>query len=298
MGLTSALKKYNIDVFLSFDGFLSLSTSVPTVLVIHDLAYLHYPQHIPWIYRMYYRCFMPAFIRKAHTIVAVSEFTRNDILDKFGIKQAGVITATNALPSGFISAGKKGESPVKQPYFILPGSINPRKNTFAILKAFKRFNEEVPPETQRRLVVAGRFMWGKDAAMEKLWRQLTESDQLIHYAHADDAEMIQLISHAEAVLYVSLFEGFGIPLLEAMACGVPLITSAVSSMPEVAGEAALLVDPENEDQLVQAMKDIATKADLREKLIALGKERIKTFSWDKTATAIFQALEKAAASNK
>ena len=271
------LKKFQIDVYLSFDNQLSLSTGVDQVLVVHDLAYLHYPQFIPLLHRWYYQFFMPKFIAKASSIVAVSQFTASDISNHFPNAATKIVVATNALASGFEKALEGNSKKVDQPYFILPGAIHQRKNTYNILKAFLLYTNKY--HGSHKLMVVGRFMWKGDEKLMALWKKLIDMELLWHFENVSDTELIESIRSSTALLYVSLFEGFGLPVLEGMACGVPVITSNVSSLPEVAGDGAIKVDPNDIESMAEAMHDISSDDVLKNKMIKAGKERVNTFNW-------------------
>ncbi len=287
-----ALKKYNIDVFFSGDAYLSLRSKVPVVLVSHDLAYIHYPQHLPGHHLRYYKKYFPLFHKRANHIIAVSEATRADIVNQFGIPKSKISVGYNATPNGFEPVGDSTKVKIRetysngQPYFIYLGSLHPRKNIAKLIEAFSTYKAQ--DHTNHQLVIVGRPAWNFDQIL-KAYNNSNFKEQ-IHMYHDIKEEAKQMLASAEALIYISTFEGFGIPILEGFSSGVPVITSNKSSMPEVAGDAAILVDPSSESEIVEAMRSIHSNTDLTRSLITKGHRRTKLFDWDQTAEVIFAAL--------
>lgn len=291
------LRWYKIDVFYSGDGYMSLISSVPTVMVSHDLAYLHYPGHLPLTQLWYGRFFYPKFHKKARHIIAVSESTRSDIIDSFGIPASRISVGNNAVPESLMTADHIDQQNVRdrytggKAYFIYIGTIHPRKNIPNLIKAFQIFRHRTGLDY--RLVLAGRMAWLTDE-VEKM---ITLDPGIIHTGFVDHRVKAELLAGAEAMVYVSLFEGFGIPIIEAMAAGVPVITSNVSSMAEVAGEAALLADPSSPGSVADTMVRLTSEQSLRQSLINAGKIRCRQFDWNTTAELIFEKLMSAHCQN-
>jgi glycosyltransferase involved in cell wall biosynthesis len=283
------LKKLDIDVFFSTDNFLSLSTTCPTLLTVHDIAFLHYPENIPFAPRKYYQYYMPKFLQRADHLLPVSKTVKKDIADSFGISEDKMTVVYNALPSSFYGINQT-DKVNKENCFVLAGSINPRKNTYTILKAFQLFANENTQSYKLKLI--GRHMGNPSSELSKLIKILEEEGKLVHLTNVDDAQLIHEIRTAKALLYISKFEGFGIPILEAMECGTPVITSDVSSMPEVAGGAALTVNPHDEVEIANAMHKISKDETLVSQLIARGYERVKDFSYEASAKIVYDCIEK------
>ena len=290
------LKKYKADVFLSPDGFSSTRTKVPTVLVVHDLAYLHYPHFFKRATSLFYRLFVPGFLKKASTIAVVSESTRNDVLSQISIKPDRIFLTHCAASDQFqpLSADKirsirekftKGE-----PYFFFVGALHPRKNIANLIKAFEFFCRQY--DSTIKLVIAGRLAWHSDAIKTAI-DDFPFKDRLVYLGSVDAALLPDLMGASFAVVYPSLFEGFGIPILEAMCCDVPVITSNTSSMPEVGGDAALYADPLMPDHIADQMNRLHAEPGLREQLVANGREQRVKFSWKKVAEQLYRAIEKA-----
>jgi glycosyltransferase involved in cell wall biosynthesis len=279
------LKKHKIDVFFSPDNFLSLRTNVPQLLTIHDVVYHFLPETIPVAPRWYYKYFMPKFIKKADHIVTVSNIVKEDIKSIFPDRSPSKITTVyNALPTNYEQI-VKGERPVTQKYFVVVGSINPRKNTERILLAFEQFAQK---NTDVKLVVIGSFMWKSQNL--GIWERLQAKGNLIHVQGANDQSVMNYICHAEALVFASLNEGFGFPILEGFACETPIITSANTSMKEIGGDACLLVDPYDVNDIAEKLEVLSTQPELRNELIYKGKLELKKYSWDKSADKIGSLL--------
>ena len=276
------LRKYKVDVFFSPDNFLSIRGKVPTCLVVHDLAYIHYPKHLKQTDRWYYQYFMPKFIRRANHIISVSNHGKQDLIIHFQAHADKLSVAYNALPNRISDVEPyKGE----KPYFIYIGSLHDRKNIDRMLDSWSIFCQH-NPDYQLSIV-------GRDAGLSKnTYAKLVnmERDQTIKWLQGvDDATLVSYLNGAKAMVYISLFEGFGIPILEAMAAQVPVITSNVSSMPEVAGDAAILVDPLRIDEIVSAMTKVIN-TNVRDELVKKGNQRLKDFNWEHSAQIIFDVL--------
>ena len=282
--LPQAVKRVSLDVFYSPDNFMSRRLNCPTVLVVHDLAYLAYPEHYRISHLWYYQKFMPQFIRKAAHIITVSHSVKEDVLARFNVSSSKISVGYNALPD---RPNHKGNRVIDQPYFIYVGSINPRKNLVRALHGFEIFRESHPDFI---FVLIGK-LFGLSTSDSAFIEDMISRGLVIHLQGIDDDVLTSYIAHSTAMVYVSLFEGFGIPLLEAMASGVPVITSDVTSMPEVAGDAALLVDPTNEKDISLAMSNIVDSFDLRQELISKGYDRVKQFSWEDTSGHTYKVLK-------
>jgi glycosyltransferase involved in cell wall biosynthesis len=290
-----ALRQHKVDVFLSPDNFLSLSTDTPTVLIVHDIAFTHFSENDKWVNRQYYKFFTPRFLKRANAILAVSEFTKQDILSKFSFVEKNKITvAYNGCrevfkPLNFSQKKEKNAQNTEGPlFFLFVGAVHPRKNVHRLIQAFDLFKKKVKSNVQ--LVLCGRFAW-QTGAVKSAYDAATFKQDIIFKGYVEDEEVVKLTASALAVTYVSLFEGFGVPLLEAMNCDTPIITSNVSSMPEVVGEAAILVNPESIEAIADAMQAVFDNDNLREKLIEHGRIQRAKFDWNKTADIVYYQLK-------
>lgn len=293
VSLKRALKRYRADVFLSPDNFLTLGSDVKTVLVTHDLAHAHYPEQLSFFHRKYYQFFAPKFNRRAERIVAVSNFTREDIVKQYGIPAGKIAVACNGCREIFQPLHEVEKLAVREefakgrPYFLYVGAVHPRKNVHRLIAAFDLFKKQTGSPLQ--LLITGRFAWKAGEVLDA-WRSAYHQSEIHFLGYVDDENLAKLTGAAYACTYVSLFEGFGVPVLEAMNCDVPIITSNVTSLPEVAGEAGLLVNPESVEEIAEAMRQIWEDEHLNQTLVAKGREQRKKFSWQKAAEIVYLAL--------
>ena len=296
--ISSALKKHEIDIFISPDNFCSLMTAVPTLLVVHDVAFKHYPEQVGWLVRQYYNFFMPRFLRKADRIVAVSKFTKEDLKTQFQLSNKNIAVACNGTNSHFTPIDSKVQKTIRNKYtdgadyFVFVGLIHPRKNVHRLIPAFYQFKAQTGSDM--KLVLVGRKGWMADEVKEALIHPKFEKD-VIFTGFVDHDEIPKIIGSAFAMMYVSLFEGFGIPILEAFHTNTPVITSERSSMPEVGGEAVLYANPESIDSIVEQMIKLYQKPDLQKDLIEKGKHQRTLFTWEKAAEVVYEQIEKIAA---
>lgn len=287
------LRKYKIDLFLSTDGYLSLSTKVPTCLVIHDLAFEHYPEHYVTSHRLYWRHYSPLFARKATRIATVSTFSKNDIAERYGIAPANIDVVYNGAHEEYRPLTASEREAVKAKYtdgceyFVFAGAIHPRKNILNLLKAFAAFKKRQP--TNMKLVIVGRPAWKYDE-VEILRHTMPFKEDVKWVGYMNVDELSQVIGGAYALVYASLFEGFGIPILEALQCNVPAIVSNTSSMPEVAGDAALLTDPADPEDIAQKMHMLYKDEALRARLIAKAPEQVRKFNWQGAADRLWSCM--------
>lgn len=292
-----ALRKRKPDVWLQPYGFCSLTSRVPQVLMIHDLAFLHHPQYISWYHRLYYRWLTPAFARKARSIITVSAFSKQDIMQHYRIPESKIRVIPGAARYGFMPLDWEARQAVKdgyadgREYFLFVGGIHPRKNLFHLLKAFSQFKKW--QHSSMKLLVAGRKAWHSDDLLEKLNTYKYREDVVL-LGYLPDDQLQRVTAAAYALVYPSWFEGFGLPILEAMQSGTPVICSNTSSMPEVAGDAALLIDPADTDAIAKEMLNLYRNEGIRNALIEKGHQRAAGFSWDTTTQQVYQALLEAA----
>ena len=297
MAVPAALKKLKPDVFFSPDTYCSLRAKTPTVMVAHDIAYAHYPHQIPKLARQYYEHYTPKYLKKADRVITVSEFVKKDILDHVAVDENKIEAVHNACRQIFkpISAAEaqdvRDEYTSGVPYFIYVGAIHPRKNVPRLIAAFDEFKQNT--NAPHQLVLVGRFAWQSNPIMTAYEKAIYKED-IVLTGYVPDEKLPKLIAAAFALTYVSVFEGFGLPLLEAMQCDVPVITSNVTSLPEVAGDAALLVDPHSVSAIANAMKRLYLNPDLCKQLIASGRKRRQDFSWQKAADAVYEILKSTA----
>ncbi|MEO5563287.1 MAG: glycosyltransferase family 1 protein [Chitinophagaceae bacterium] len=289
------LKKHKADIFLSCDGFCSLTTKVPQCLVVHDLAFLHYPSFIKKSHLIFYKYFTPKFLEKANSVATVSAFSKKDILDKYKITDEKISIVYSAAKKIFqpVDDNLKEETKKKytkgKNYFVYAGAIHPRKNLINLLKAFSIFKKR--QKSDWKLVLAGRLAWKYDHFMKSL-KTYKYRDDVVLTGYIDEKELVNITGSAYAMVYPSLWEGFGVPVLEAMCCHIPVLTSTNSSMQEIGADAALYADPANHQDIADKMMLLYKDETLRNKLIEAGKQRSLQFTWDNTAELLWQAVSK------
>lgn len=292
MAVPSALKQIKPDVFLSTDGYLSLASKVPQVIVMHDLAFEHFPDHVNALTARYYRHFTPKFARKARRIATVSEYSKQDIMKLYDIAPGKIDVVYNGSNELFVPLREDEKVKVRQqftgghPYFIYAGALQPRKNIINLFHAFDRFKKN--NSSNAKLVMAGRN-WSYHEAM-KVHEAMQYRDDVIFPGHLTRIDLSRLIGAAEALVYISLFEGFGIPIVEAMHCDVPIITSNISSMPEVTGEAGLLVDPFSVTDIAEKMQLMFSNDSLKRSLVEKGRLQRQQFTWQRTADQLWECV--------
>ena len=285
--LKRALKKHKVDVLYSPDGFCSLTTNVPTVLVSHDLAYLHYPKSMRQEQLAFYTKKVPLFHKKAEQIIAVSEATKSDIVSSFDVSRSKIKVAHNALQE-IIREGNNKK--VSKPYILYVGSIHPRKNIARLLSAYDMYRQHEDSKNAPKLIIAGRRAFQNDD-VDKALNEMEFKQDVEFLGMVSEEEKWQLMEHASLFAYISLFEGFGIPILEAMSVKTPVLTSSGGALEEVAGGSALLVDPLNVEEVSKGIRKLLKQAELRESQIEKGIQRVSDFSWDKSAETIYKALQ-------
>lgn len=293
--LPGVFKKIKPEVFIGTDGYLSVASNVKTLAVFHDINFEHYPEDLPFFNRIFYKHYFPLYAKKAERIAAVSEFTKQDVVEKYHIDPGKIDVVYNGVADQFkpllqveIDAVRRKYSQ-GQPYFLFVGSLHQRKNISNMLKAFDEYKKSVSSPVKMVLAGAKRW-WTKE--MEETLQTMQFGSDVIFTGRVSFDELCKITASALAMTYVSNFEGFGIPIVESMKSGVPVITSNVTSMPEVAGNAALLCDPFSVKSIADAMIRLAADENLQKELIRAGLKRQADFSWDKTADQLWDSVLK------
>ena len=293
--LPRLFKKVRPQLFLSTDGYISLRSKLKSVAVIHDINFEHYPEDLPYFYRKYYRHYFPKFAREATRIATVSEFSKTDIADKYKVSKDKIDVVYDGANENFLPINESAQQQVRnrfsqgQPYFIFVGSLHARKNISNMLKAFDLFKKK--ESSPLKFIVAGSKRWWT-AEMESTLQYLKHKQDVIFTGRVSDADLHLLTGAAFSAVYVSTFEGFGIPIVEAMYCNVPVLTSNITAMPEISGDAALLVDPFSSESIANGMLTIWNDEVLRSGLVEKGKIQREKFSWDRTASLLWNSIEK------
>lgn len=294
VAVTRYLRKLKPDLFFSPDGYLSLYTSVPSLAQFHDLSFEHFPDDFPKLALWHYKKYFPRFAHKAARIVTVSEFSKSDISTQYGVTRDKIDVVYNGVNESFVPLDEHDKMIVRSqytggdPYFMFVGSLHPRKNLARLFTAFDLFKTQ--NKSNIKLLIVGQKRWWTEP-IKAAFDAMTHKDEVIFCGRLSAEELCKVTASALASVYVSYFEGFGIPIVEAYRCKTPVITSNVSSMPEVAADAAILVDPFSVESIAQAMHDV-TDDDTRAELVAKGDRRKDDFSWDLAARQLWDVMMK------
>jgi glycosyltransferase involved in cell wall biosynthesis len=292
----SVLNRLKPDLFLSPDGFLSLGASCKQLPVIHDINFHHHPKDVKWLTSKYYNYFFPKFAKTATRIATVSEYSKNDISQNYHISSDKIDVVYNGINEFFGPVDEFTQAQTRKqfangcPYFVYVGSIHPRKNINTLVSAFAAFKKEHLCNV--KLLLAGPAYWGLSELYQHIKKEGVEGE-VIFTNRLKDEDLARVLGSAIAMTFIPYYEGFGIPLVEAMQAEVPIVTSNVTSLPEIAGEAALLVEPKNINEIKNAMNKVWTDEALRLDLINKGKIQRQNFSWDRSSELLWQSIEKA-----
>jgi len=283
------------DLFISPDGYMPLDLKCKSLIVFHDLNFEHYPKDVPLFERLYYRTFFPKFAKQANCIVTVSQFSKDDIASIYDVPHERIDVVYNGANEKYAPMSIEQQNIVRgkitdgTPYFYFIGSLHPRKNLPNLFRAFDIFRKS--SATKVNLVITGaRKWWTKD--IESVYNTMSFKDDVIFTGRLPVEKVRDLMASAIALTYVSYFEGFGIPIAEAFKCGTPVITANVTSMPEIAGDAAITVDPFDHFAIAEAMKLIAENPDVRQNLKDKGLQRSELYTWDKSAENLWKSIER------
>lgn len=261
----------NVAPFWKFSSF-------KIVTVLHDLSFLYFPNCYASSFRIYYKKIIPKVIKLSDIIITVSKSEKRGIGKYFPYFKEKIKVIYPGVPREFQNLKIEYK---KENYILYVGSFNPRKNLFRVIKAFQKISDKIP----HKLLIAG----GKFKIFKRIKIENTKRVEFLGHVERDYLKM--LYSKCSLFVFPSLYESFGFPVLEAMASGAPVITSNVSSLPEIAGDAAILVNPYNINEIADAILKVLKDEKLSNFLIKKGYERIKMFSWEKTAEEILNVFE-------
>ena len=294
--LATELQRHPPDVLFVPAHVLPLYCPAPAVVTVHDLGYRHYPDTHRRFDRWYLDWTTRRHCRLARQIIADSQATKQDLLDFYGadpdwisVVYLGRDESLKPVTDPAIIAQTKARYNIHGDYLLYLGTLHPRKNLVRLIEAFC---QAMVATTNRdlKLVIAGKQGWLYDQILARV-RQLGLTERVIFPGYVAVEDKPALLSGALAYVFPSLFEGFGLPVLEAMACGTPVLTSNNSSLPEVAGDAALLVDPRQTADITAGLVQLITDSHLRQQLVGRGYRQIQDFSWPKAARQVLQILE-------
>lgn len=284
--LPSHVRSLGIDLLHSPHYTLPVATPSASVVTFHDMTFFLYPHMHQQYKRLFFRTMIRVASQRANAIIADSESSRQDILSLLHVKPTKVFTVPLGVSPDYHlfddhraleNIQRKYELP--EHFLLYVGVLEPRKNLTALVRAFKLLLDQGMPHS---LVIVGRKGWMYD----QLFRIIKDLDlvgRVVFTGYVPEAELPAFYNAAEVFIYPSVYEGFGLPVLEAMACGTPVVTSRISSMPEIVGEAGILVDPYRIDELADAVNRILKDQELRRNLAGHGIERAKAFTWERTA---------------
>ena len=285
--LPRALKREGIDLLFCPNFVSPLKKVCETIIVIHDLAAILFPGVHDKIYSFYLRNMLSVTCRKIDRIITVSEASKRDVIRLFKVPENRIRVIYSAVEDIFrpvddpemIKRIVRKYGLVKN-FILYVGTLERRKNVTSLIKAYGKLRKN--KQISRQLAVVGKKGWRYPDIAKAIRNSDFERDILLA-GYVPDEDLVYIYNAADLFVYPSLYEGFGFPPLEAMACGTPVITSHVTALPEVVGDAAILVDPEDIDGLAEAMHDVLSQNSLRLKLIEKGLERVKHFSWENVA---------------
>ncbi len=275
-----------VDVFHATEHLLPPLNHAKTVFTLHDLIFRLYPEyHLP-LNHWFLRNAMPYFLSRADAIIAVSECTKQDAVqfyqvppDKITVIYEGVNPALHPETNLDRVREARRRYAKDSPFILFLGTIEPRKNIPALVDAVRALRSR---GSSHRLLIAGRKGWLYQGVFDHV-RQTGMQDDVDFLDYVPDADLPALFAACNAFVFPSLYEGFGLPPLEAMACGAPVVCSNTSSLPEVVGDAALLVNPQSVSEIVAAVERVTTDETLRTEICCRGMERAARFSWDRAA---------------
>lgn len=259
------------------------------VVTVHDLAFDRYPGMFPRPWRAMYRLGLRAAVRRAHAIVTPSRSTAEDLLSRTNVepRKLHVVPEAAALPESDVDVGEAlSRLKLMPPYVLFVGTIEPRKNLVRLVRAYRRVAATGVPHS---LVLAGPLGWHHESLMREL--ALEGPGEIVMTGALAPDELDAVYRAADAFVYPSVYEGFGLPVLEAMTRGVPVVASNTSSLPEVTGDAAIGVNPRSVRELAAAIESLCTDVDLADRLAAAGRRRAERFSWDETAARTAEVYE-------
>jgi glycosyltransferase involved in cell wall biosynthesis len=281
------------DVYFSPELYLCPYLRVPKVAVFHDVAYEHYPEILSWSHGWYLRHYSPIYQAAADHILTVSEFNRQDIHQVYGTPLDKLSVAYNGVSEGFHPLHAEAQQATRNrfaegnPYFLFVGTMQPRKNLTRLLQAFDRFKSQW--DTPMRLLIVGKPGF-KHRELQQVYAQMTHRDAVTFTGRVSATDLNALYASALALTFVPLYEGFGLPIVEAMRAGTAVLCAQVSAMPEIYGEAAYGVDPLHVPQIAEGMAALYQDAGLRSRLIQQGFTQQAQFTWDRCYESAWAAV--------
>ncbi len=290
------LSKHKPDLFLSMDGFLSLRSNCKQLPVIYDLNFEHYPGDHKIQNRIYYRTFFKRFAKKATRIATISEYSKKDITVQYATDALKIDNVSCGIKEKFKPISDEEKTTIKNKYtngaeyLFFIGSMHPRKNIVRLILAFEAFKKQTSNDC--KLVLGGHILWDNSTIKQTI-DSLQHKADIIFTGRLSDEELKDVLGAAHCLSFVPTFEGFGLPIVEAFQAAVPVICSNTTSMPEVAGDAAIQVDPFKIEEITAAMMRIYGNETLRTTLVEKGFLQKNKFSWERTASLLYDCIKKA-----
>ena len=283
----------NIDAYFSPAHYLPRFCPVPQVVTIHDLAYFYYPEDFTKRDLWQLKNWTKLAINQAKNIIAVSKTTKKDIIKNYGVDKEKVTVIYNGFEKQISELKNENLKFIEkfklknEKYILFVGTIQPRKNLEVLIDAFDKF---IQTSKNFKLVIVGKKGWLYKDIFEKV-NMMKPGKKVIFADYVSDPELIWLYINAFCLVLPSLYEGFGIPVLEAMNYGCPTVISTTSSLPEIGGDASLYFNPKNPNELLEKLKSLEENKELRKVLIAKGRQRIKDFSWEKCGRETLEVIK-------
>jgi len=265
-----------------------LACPVPVVVSVHDVSFLEHPEYFPRSRRLQLRITVKKTVERAAKVLTPSEFSRQAIARAYDLDDSKIVVVPIAVSSAFhpiareLAAGKvESRFKIPSPFLLTVGDLQPRKNQIGLIHAFEELIR-AHPQLPHRLAIVGQKTWFSDHVM-KAAKNSSVADRIHFTGFVNDDDLLLLYNACDLFVFPSFYEGFGLPILEAMACGRAVACSNSSAMPEVANATALLFDPDSTEEMVRAMRDIVLDPELRTRMERLAQHRASLFTWDRTA---------------
>ena len=285
-GLAIAAARHHLDVMFNPGFTAPLLAPCANVTVFHDLQHKRHPEHFRWFDLPFWQALLYGAAHRSRKLIAVSETTRDDLMHYYGLPSERIAVVPHGVEGAFFEIGREWSLGRTEQYLLCVSTLHPHKNLDRLIQAFAEFRREHP---RFRLIIAGLRGFSSEA-LEKQIDSLGLADSVALPGWIPRQDLYDLYRRAHAFVYPSTFEGFGMPVLEAMAAGIPLVCSNIEPLRSTAGDAALLFDPNDAAGMAEALRRIADDNALRERLAAAGPERAHKFTWERTARQTLDAL--------
>lgn len=295
LSLTRSLQREKPAIFFSPEALAPIAPPCPSVVTIHDLAISHFPEQVSYSERLYHRFILPKIVARAAGILTVSDFSKNDIKYIFNTNASKIDVTNNACRKNIRPLDEAEKKIARQryangtDYFLYVGALHPRKNIPRLLLAFDVL--KTATKSPIKLIICGKKAW-KTTAIEEIYRKMTHKIDVIFLGYVPEQELPLLLGGAFSFCYLSLFEGFGMPVLEAMTADVPVLASNIPPIFEVVNDAALLVNPFDIQEISRNMQQLLENNTLREYLINKGRHQRTYFTWERATDVVEACLLK------